>query len=89
MGDIVERKWNILMNKNIPLYKNHNTVFSAIDKLFLTLFILESDMPEIQEEAESAGKISPLKSSSAKTKKSDIELIAGNARNFQLSILYK
>ena len=43
-------------------------------------------MPEIQEEAESTGKISPLKSSAAKTHRQENEFIASSARSFELSI---
>jgi len=41
-------------------------------------------MPEIQEETESTGKISPLKSSAAKTQREN-EFISSSARSFELS----
>jgi len=41
-------------------------------------------MPEIQEETESTGKISPLKSSAAKTQREN-DFIASSARSFELS----
>ncbi len=44
-------------------------------------------MPEIQEETESTGKLSPLKSSAAKTHRQEPEFIASSARSFELSIL--